>query len=459
MKKTMIILVMIMSCLFSVFAQGATEPAKSDVLITNEAKWKAELKDWTGKTLRIIMVADPWIDAFYGLNEEFEALTGAKVEMASYGYDQAHEKQVLEASQNSSTYDVVVMDSVWVGEFAELGFADNLNPWIEKTDSEIIAWDDYEKNFTEVSTWNGEVVGLPFSPYFINYYYRTDLFEAEGLNPPTTYDEVKKIAEKFTNNPKYPNIYGISMNNRQGSPVGQAYFEYIYNFGGKPFESTYPGSSDPYADMTPLLDSPESIAVVNYFKELLKYQPQGALNFAWDERVQLFSSGMAAQFADFDLRTPIMINPDRSVVADKLGVAMIPSKAGVDPVAPLGGYIMGMNAHSEQQELAWDYIKWFSAPDIHKKFVELSGVPARYSAMDDPELNAKYWWFPTIKEAAATSYAECRPRIPEAQEIIGIIGTWISRALTGELTTEQAMKSANSEVKTLLKSNGYPMSR
>lgn len=455
MKKFLVILLMI-SCVLPLFSQAQTEEAA--VEIVNETKWRNELNDWSGETLRLIMVADPWIDAFYGLNEQFEALTGCKVEMSSYGYDQAHEKQVLEATQESSTYDVVVMDSVWVGEFAEIGFADDLSPWIEKTDDEIIAWDDYETHFTEVSTWKDEIVGLPFSPYFITYYYRTDLFDKEGLDPPQTYEDMKSIAEVFTNNSDYPNIYGLAMNNRQGSPVGQAYFEYIYNFGGKPFKSTYPGSTDPYSDMTPLLNSPESIAVVNFFKEVLKYQPEGALNFAWDERVQLFASGRAAQFADFDLRTPILIDPDRSQVADKLGVSMIPSKKGVDPVAPLGGYIMGMNSYSRQKNLAWDYIKWFASPDVHKQFVELSGVPARYSAMDDPELNEKYWWFPIIKEAAETSYAECRPRIPEAQEIIGIIGTWISRALTGEMTTEKAMNQANNEVKELLKKNGYPMS-
>lgn len=454
MGKKMVNYVVVLFIVFSICMGGVTIAASTE----NTVDWKSELHDWSGKTLRIIMVADPWIDAFYGLNKQFEALTGVKIEMASYGYDQAHEKQILEATQNSSTYDVVVMDSVWVGEFAEIGFAEDLTPWIAETRNDIIAWDDYEVNFREVPIWKDKVVGLPFSPYYILYYYRSDLFEAEGLNPPKTYDEVLDIAKTFTNNDKYPGVYGIAMNNRQGSPVGQAYFEYIYNFGGKPFESTYPGSDDPYSDMTPLLNSPESIAVVNYFKECLQYQPPGALNFAWDERVQLFASGMAAQFADFNLRAPILINPDRSIVSTKFGASMIPSKKDVRPVAPLGGYVMGMNSNSINKELAWDYIKWFCAPDTHKEFVKLSGVPARYSAMDDPELNEKYWWFPTLKEAAATSYADCRPRIPEAQEIIGTIGLWISRALTGELETEEAMNKANEEVRNLLKNRGYPMS-
>ncbi len=89
-------------------------------------------------------------------------------------------------------------------------------------------------------------------------------------------------------------MYGASLNNQRGSPVGQAYFEYIYAFGGKPFESTYPGSPDPYADITPLLDSPESIALAQFFVDMMEYEPVGAENVAWDERAALFSTGQVA---------------------------------------------------------------------------------------------------------------------------------------------------------------------
>jgi len=37
--------------------------------------WKAELGDHSGKTLRVIMIADPWVPAFEKINPEFEELT------------------------------------------------------------------------------------------------------------------------------------------------------------------------------------------------------------------------------------------------------------------------------------------------------------------------------------------------------------------------------------------------
>lgn len=455
MRRLITTVVLSSTAFFSVFAGGNQE---AEITSEEQALWANELQDWSGETLRMIMIADPWIPAFDQLNPKFEAITGAEVQMDAYGYDQTHEKQVLEGTQKSSTYDVIVLDSPWVGEFWEGGFVEDLTPYIEKTNPDIIQYDDFVSVFRDVAEWDGHIVGMPFSPYFITYYYRKDIFEQEGLSPPRTYAEWLNIADRFTDNPNYPDMFGLTMNNQQGSPVGQAWFEYIWNFGGRPFKSTYPGSPDPYADMTPMFDSPESIAVVELFKEALKYQPEGALSFAWDERTQLFASGRAAQVSSFNLRAPLYIDPDRSRIAGDIATAVVPAAEGFDPVPPVGGWVIGINKHSVNKDMAWDYIKWFTSPSTHREFVDLSGVAARYSAFEDPELADKYWWFPVVAESADMGYAECRPRIPESFEIISTVGLYVSRALTGELSSQEAMSRANEEIRQLLEERGYPMS-
>jgi len=79
--------------------------------------WGAELSDWSGKTLNVLMIGDPWVGAFDEIDKEFTDLTGAKVVVDSYGYDATHEKEVLVGTSQSSDYDVIVLDSPWVGEF------------------------------------------------------------------------------------------------------------------------------------------------------------------------------------------------------------------------------------------------------------------------------------------------------------------------------------------------------
>lgn len=414
--------------------------------------------DFEGKTLQVIMIADPWVPAFQKINPEFEELTGAKVIVDSYGYDATHQKEVLEGSQQSGAFDVVVLDSPWVGEFWEAGYVEDLKPYIEKSDPQEVQYDDFVEVFREISDWKGHIVGMPFGAYFVTLYHRSDLFEKEGLQPPTTFAEWKEIAAKFTNNPDYPGMFGTALNNQQGSPVGQAWFEYIWNVGGKPFKSSYPGSPDPYADMTPMFDSPESIEVVNLFKEMLQYEPPGSLSMAWDDRTQAFASGRVAMVSAWSVRTPTFLDPNRSMITDKFVPAVIPAKEGIEPVPPVGGWVMGISSYSEQKDLAWEYVKWFTSPEIHKKFVDAGGPPSRYSAFQDPELLAKYPWFPIIEKSAGMAYADCRPRVPESFEIISTVGIYVSRALSGELSAEEAMQKANEEIKTLLKKSGYNMS-
>jgi multiple sugar transport system substrate-binding protein len=413
--------------------------------------WDAELGDWSGKTLKIIMIGDPWVGAFEEIDKEFEELTGAEVIVDAYGYDATHEKEVLDGTSQSSDYDVVVLDSPWVGEFAEGGFVEDLTPYIEATDPAIVAWDDFVPSFQEVSQWKGQIVGIPFGAYFVMLHYRTDLFEEAGLAVPETIDEWKAAAEALTKD----GLYGVALNNQRGSPVGQAYFEYIFGMGGKPFESLYPGSPDPYADMTPLLDSPESIATVQLFIDMLQYEPVGAENLAWDERAALFATGQVAMVSAWTVRTPGFANPEQSTVTDKFATAVFPHAEGAEPVPPLGGWVMGINKYSEQKDMAWDYIKWFTSQETHKKFVLAGGPPSRISTMQDPDIIAAQPWTPIVYETQAYTFADCRPRIPESSEIITTIGDYISSAIVGDMTAEEAMKAADEEIGQLLKDAGY----
>jgi len=438
----------------TVLVAFAATVALTATAAAQEVDWNQELGQYDGQTLRIIMIQDPWVDAFGVINDRFEELTGARVVIDAFGYDETYNKEILAGSSGSSEYDVVVLDSPWIGQFAESGFAEDLTSYIE-ADADIVQFDDFVEVFQEVARWEDEIVGIPFGAYFIMNHYRTDLFEEAGLEPVVTIDDFIEAAAYFTDHPDYPNLFGTALNNQRGAPIGQAWFEYIWNFGGRPFESTYPGSPDPYADMTPLIDSPESIAVVEFFIDMLQYQPTGAENFAWDERATTFAVGRTAMVNAWSVRTPGFTNPEQSAVGDVFATTMFPHVEGVDPVPPLGGWVMGLNPNAEQKDLAWDYVKWFTSPEIHKAFVLEGGPPSRISTLQDEDVLAAQPWAATLFESQALSYPEVRPRIPEAFEIIDIVGLYVARAVQGELSAVDAMQQANDAVADLLRDNGY----
>lgn len=428
-----------------------------EVPLTGEDDQFGELEGrYEGQTLRVIMIQDPWVDAFDRINPTFEELTGARVEIDAFNYDDTYANEVLAGSQGSTEYDVVVLDSPWVGQFQESGFVDDLTARIEE-DEEIVQYDDFVEVFQDVAEWDGEIVGIPFGAYFVMLHYRTDLFEQAGMEAPETIDDWKAAAEFFTDNPDFPDVYGTALNNQRGAPIGQAWFEYIWNFGGRPFESTVPGAEDPYENMTPLFDSPESIEVVETFIEMLDYQPPGAESFAWDERATTFAVGQTAMVSAWSVRTPGFTDPDQSGVVDSFATTLFPHEEGVDPVPPVGGWLMGINSaiEEERKDFAWDYIKWFTSPEIHKEFVLAGGPPSRVSTLQDDEVREAQPWTDTLFESQQLSFADVRPRIPEAFEIIDTVGLYISQAVQGQLSPEEAMSQANEDVAELLRNAGY----
>lgn len=420
-----------------------------------QTDWKSVLGDHSGQPVNVITIQDPFIDALRQISPQFEGLTGAKVTTDGFGYDPLHEKEILGCSQNDSQYDVMFIDGIWIGEFVEAGCIDPVEDLWSDTDPSLIAWDDYVESFAGQATWDGKKQCLPVAGYWQMVHYRKDLFEKAGLKPPTTFKETMEDAKLFTDNPDYPGMTGYAMNDRRGAAAGQQYFEWIYSAGGKPWESNYPGSTDPYADQTPLLNSDKSKEVVQYFKDMVPFGPPGVEQFAWDERFNAFAQGNVAMINAWSVRTPGLDNPDISKVIGKWGVAMMPHADGAESVPPVGGWIMCMNKHSTRKEAAWDFMRWFASPEIHKQFVLMGGPPSRHSTFQDAEVQKKQPWVPTLYESAKAAWTEGRPRHPLTFEMIDAIGLQVNRAIIGDASVSDAMDQAESDVTDMLKSEGY----
>ena len=117
---------------------------------------------------------------------------------------------------------------------------------------------------------------------------------------------------------------------------------------------------------------------------------------------------------------------------------------------------MGINPAAQQKESAWDYIKWFTSQETHKKFVLQVGPPSRLSTLQDAEVKEAVPWADTVFQSQELAYSEARPRIPEAFDTIGL---YVSQAVLGEVSVEEAMAQADREIGELLKRNGYTVNQ
>lgn len=432
-------------------SQGARAAAQ-----THSAAWQQfsqQLKGrYAGKTLRLIMINDPFVPAFNKMADAFGALTGAKVAVDTFGYDPTYQKEVLACNQHDKTYDLIVFDVPWTQKFVPC--TDPLGEYVKKTDPALVQYDDFFPVMRQASVWNGEIVGFPFAPYFVMQTYNKKYYDALGLHPAKTLAEFADNAKTATNNAKLPAVFGTSMNNQSGSAVGQAFFEYIYSMpGGKPFASEYPGSPKPYANMTPMFATKAGIAVVDLLKKLLPSEPPGSLNTAWTQRQTAFATGHVAAVNEWDVTTPSLSDAAQSTVGADYATAPFPTDGKL--VTQVGGWSMGINRFGTQKSIAWDFVKWFTSEETSVAFSQAGGFPPRTSVLANAELAKQYPWYGTLKEVVPTAFADCRPRISESFDIISTLGTYIGKALAGSMSSKDAMLAADREIGTMLKKAGY----
>ncbi|WP_420395060.1 extracellular solute-binding protein [Nioella sp.] len=417
--------------------------------------WDSVLGNHEGTTIRVQSIADPFIDAFNEISPGFTELTGAEVTLDSFGYDPLHERQILSCSQGSDEYDVLFIDGIWIGEFVEAGCIEPVEERVAAADPAIVAMDDYIDSFAGQATWDGQLQCLPIAGYWHMLHYRRDLFEQHGIEVPETFEELMEVARFFAEDDGDPDVAGMAMNFQRGSAAGQQFFEWIYSAGGRPWESNFAGSDDPYGDQTPTLNSPEAVDMVQFFVDMVPYGPPGVEQYAWDERANAFTQGRVAMINNWSVRTPLFTDPDISRVTDQFDVAMFPHAEGAESVPPVGGWILCMNAHSQQQDAAWDFMQWFASPQVHREFVLAGGPPSRHSAMQDEEIIAAQPWVPTLYESAQAAWQEGRPRHAMTFEMIDAIGLQVNRAIVGDATPQEAMDEANETVTRMLTRAGY----
>ena len=71
--------------------------------------------------INILMETVPDTDALIGLKHEFEKEYNTKVNIEAINYSLMHEKLVPSLTASTGTYNVLIVDSYWVGEFKTAG--------------------------------------------------------------------------------------------------------------------------------------------------------------------------------------------------------------------------------------------------------------------------------------------------------------------------------------------------
>jgi hypothetical protein len=207
------------------------------------------------------------------------------------------------------------------------------------------------------------------------------------------------------------------------------------------------------------IDSPESAAALDFMKALKPYAPVGIESFGPFEAFQTMQNGSVAMLVEATAAAPLMEDPEQSTVAGKLGYAVLPAgPAGA--YTGVWGWGLGINAASDQQDLAWDVITWLTSRYTHQDYINAGGIVGRSSAFTDPANREKYPYFEATEQAlqqAETLTAQGQRVVPKTSawpQVTDIIGNYGSEAFVDQITSAEAVANMQADMEAAMAEQG-----
>jgi multiple sugar transport system substrate-binding protein len=425
------------------------EPAAAEPADTQEeaapaeeeaaAEPAADEKPYAGTELVLATMTDQYITAFRHLVPMFEEETGIKITLDELGYVDLFQKLTADFVGETANYDLMTVDIVWSGEYAANGYTIPLDEYMERDEAELML-DDIMPVAWTLGEWEGQQWAYPLAGYANVLNYRKDVLEEAGIEPPQTQEELMAAAEQLSDPEN--DFYGIALLGAKGPPVAQDYMAWVQQHGGSILDE----------NGNPAINTPENVEILEFFGALFEEAPPGATDYWWDQRETAFRAGNVAMMEGWSIARAGYEDPDISSIVGNVDVAVAPVTEGMEPKFGFGGWGIGINADSgtQEQEAAWEFIKWLSSPEIQKQWIRHDGAPIRRSTLEDPELMAEYPWFPVLLESFENGDGDYRPRIPEYSIIQDALGTAVNGYLVGEMSAQEALDQAQAQVEDAL---------
>lgn len=333
-----------------------------------------------------------------------------------------------------SPYDLVFADIVWIPKFAAAGWLKDLSAWVSGQDLQDFLQADIQAGQVEDGLYR-----MPFRSDVGMLYYRQDLLAAQGLAPPDTFQELIDSSKLLQEQGVVD--WGYVWQGLQYEGLAAGFTEILHGYGGFWID---PVTRDVG------LDHPEAIAAVDFLQQVIKtgVSPPGVTSYLEEDTLRLFRNGNAAFLRNWPYVWP-EVNQPTSEIRGKVGLKPMVHAPGHTSGACQGGWGFGMSATTAHPHAAWRVIEFFTSEASQRQFVlEYGYLPSRRSLFTDPQILAKYDYYPQLLEVAET--AVLRPPIGQYAQISDILQRYLSAAITGQLSAENAMKQAAGETRRVL---------
>lgn len=347
-----------------------------------------------------------------------------------------HDTYVTWFMSEDSQVDILGVGAYWTAEFGEANWLQTLD---DKVDKALLA--KMNPSYLEAHSYNGRLYGLgPWWGGIGGLYYRADLLEEYGFDPPETYDELVMICKKIqADNPGMTGWTWPAMND---TVLVNRWTEFLSGFGGTFFNS----------DGTSAVNSKEAVAALTFMKSLIDQgiSPKEITTWKEEDSQTRFVNGNSIFHSG---RQDLMFwldNPEQSKVVGKWGFVKNPAQPNGKSAGFYEGWAFSINKFTDVPDAALKVLEVMFSFPVQKQFNLSQGpLQAHMDVYSDPDV-LKNNPNMEIIEKVADSATPPLPS-PDYVEISDVLKRHIHGVLTGQNNPKQALDQAASEINSIVK--------
>ena len=385
----------------------------------------------------------PWRTAGAELKRRHPELD-INLELEGSPYNDQRRKALI-STQAGQGADIIQMDNIWLGEFAEGGIVQDVtarfNAWSEKGDVPPV--------FVRTATWREKVYGLWLNADVRLLHWNKKLFQKAGLDParpPRTWDELAAMAGKCT---VPPNQWGYVFPGGQAEETVDRWLAFLYQLDGSVLNAE---------NTQAVFNSEAGVRSLQFLADLVnkhKVTPKEILGSNQDELVNVlvtsdrFAMGIVVGTGFRPGGTNDYKTPEE--FAKVRGAAVLPVAAGGHKATVMGGWILTIGRSSQNADLAWEYLTIVTGEPAARDFWQKQQrVPTRKAAFENVASYSQVMpYFDQIAESVP--FARLAPQVPQYPSFLPFMITAVQRTLSGETTPKAALDEAATQTNAILR--------
>jgi multiple sugar transport system substrate-binding protein len=385
----------------STVAADAAEGAKGDVTLCLP-------KDVSGAFTKTIAA----------FNEEGTGVNAKLLELPESA-DEQRNQLVQRSEAQSGECDVMGIDIIWTAEFASQGWLKDLTPVIEQRKDEFIP------STLETGHYEDKYWAVPHNSNAALLYYRTDQVE----EAPAAWEEVYELAAEND---------GITYQGAAYEGLTCDFLELLYSAGGQVLSEDGKASA---------VDSQETRDALDFMVQGIENgaAPRSVVTAMEEQSRRSFENGNATFMRNWPYA---YATGQKSQIKGKFDITTLPGFKGNEGAGVLGGTNLAISEFSKNPGAALAVVNYFTSEVGQRLIGEGATPPATTAAYDVKSVREAIGLPDEIK--AAVAQAQPRPVSPVYPQISQAIYENVNKALSGSLSTDQAVTNMHDQIEQAL---------